>query len=121
MMADSARFSKFKRKAKRLGRIAQRATPQPSSSANVNNVSPVNPDAMEMARSLLVEMEAEGRLRYACDLLRHVVWGAEFMEEAVEEVRRRAGRGMKVVHAGAAILADTRIRGGTADALWMGG
>jgi len=121
MMADSAAFSKSRHNAKRLGPIAQGATPQPSSSANVNNVSPVNPDAMEMARSLLVEMEAEGRLRSACDLLRHVVWGAEFVEEEVEEVRRRAGRGMKVVHAGVATLADTRIRGGTADALWMRG
>ena len=87
----------------------------------MNNVSRVSRDAMEMARSLLAEMEAEGRLRSACDLLRHVVWGAEFVEEEVEEVRRRAGRGMKVVHAGVATLADTRIRGGTADALWMRG
>ncbi len=67
-----------------------------------------NGDAMEMARSLLAEMEAEGRLRSACDLLRHAVWGAEFVEEEVEEIRRRAGRGMEVVRAGATTLADPR-------------
>lgn len=50
----------------------------------MNNVS-------EMARSLLAEMEAEGRLRSACELLRHVAY-AEFVEEETEEVRRRAGR-----------------------------
>jgi hypothetical protein len=44
-----------------------------------------------MARSLLSEMEAEGRLRSACDLLRHV-FGVEIVEEEMEEVRRRAGR-----------------------------
>src|SRR5258708_7456669 len=108
MMADSAAFSKFRHNGKKLGRIAQRATPQPSSSANVNNVSRVNPDAIEMARSLLVEMEAEGRLRSACDLLRHVVWGAEFVEEEVEGVGRRAGRGMRVVHASGGTLAGER-------------
>ena len=56
----------------------------------VNTVSRVSPDAMEMARSLLAEMEAEGRLRSACELLRHVAY-AEFVEEEMEEVRRRAG------------------------------
>jgi len=42
---------------------------------------------MDIARSLSAEMEAEGRLISACDLLRHVSW-AEFVEEETEEVRR---------------------------------
>jgi hypothetical protein len=50
-----------------------------------------NGDAATIARSLFAEMEAEGRLRSACDLLRHV-FGGEFVEEELEEVRRRAGR-----------------------------
>jgi len=64
-----------------------------------------NGDAMEMAISLLAEMEAEGRLISACDLLRHVSW-AEFVEEEMEEVRRRAGRTTGI---------GTRSRGGDLD------
>src|SRR5260370_13216227 len=63
----------------------------------LSKFSGVNLNAMEMARPVLVEMEADGRLRSACDLLRHGVSGPEFVEEDLEEVRRRAGRGMEVV------------------------
>ena len=83
----------------------------------MNNFSGIDPDAMEIARSLVVALEADGRLRSACDLLRH----AESVEDEVEEVRRRAGRGMEVVHADTETSADTLIRGGASDALWMGG
>src|SRR5258708_3506128 len=67
---------------------------------HVSKFSGVSPNAMEMARPVLVEMEADGRLRSACDLLRHGGSGAEFVEEDLEEVRRRAGRGMEVVRGG---------------------
>jgi len=43
-----------------------------------------------MARSLLSERDAEGRLRSACDLLRHV-FGAAFVEEEMEEVPAAGG------------------------------
>ena len=69
-----------------------------------------------MARSLLVEMEAEGRLRSACDLLRHVSW-AEFVEEEIEEVRRRAGRTTGLARHGA--VESFTAKSGGDNTFWM--
>ena len=75
-----------------------------------------NGDAMETAISLLAEMEAEGRLRSACDLLRHVSW-AEFVEEEMEEVRRRAGRTTGLARHGA--VESFAGKSGADNTFWM--
>jgi hypothetical protein len=51
----------------------------------------VRADAGWLAAALVREMAAEGRLRSAAGAMRHAVCG-EFVEEELEEVRRRAGR-----------------------------
>jgi hypothetical protein len=59
----------------------------------------INPAAL--ARKLMEEMAAEYRFMRANELLKHAVSGPEFVEEELEEVRRRAGRRLPGVAAAA--------------------
>lgn len=61
---------------------------------------PIPADAGPLAAALVLEMAAEGRLRSAAGVMRHAVYG-EFVEEEMEEVRRRAGRRLLGVAAAA--------------------
>ena len=59
----------------------------------------INPAAL--ARKLMEEMAAAYRFMRANELLKHAVCGPEFVEEELEEVRRRAGRRLLGVAAAA--------------------
>jgi hypothetical protein len=52
---------------------------------------PVRADAGSLAAALVREMAAEERLRSAAGVMWHAVHG-EFVEEEMEEIRRRAGK-----------------------------
>ena len=60
---------------------------------------PVRADAGSLAAVLVREMAAEGRLQSVAGVMRHAVHG-EFVEEEMEEIRRRAGKARAKLAAG---------------------